>query len=89
MFLIFGSIFRAAFGQSPLLGDYWPVLLMVVGVWLLIKPFFRRKRKVEVVVNMEKEDDTKVVEAEVVEDWEAELDDAIEAADQAAEEASE
>ena len=89
MFLIFGSIFRAAFGQSPLLGDYWPVLLMVVGVWLLIKPFFRRKRKVEVVVNMEKEDDTKVVEAEVVEDWEAELDDAIEAADQAAEKESE
>jgi len=86
MFLIFGSIFRAMFGQSPLLGDYWPVLLMVVGLWLLVKPFFRRRRKAEVVVNVQKEDDTKVVEAEVVEDWEAELDSAIDAADQAADE---
>ena len=86
MFLIFGSIFRATFGQSPLLGDYWPVLLMAVGLWLLIRPFFRRRRKAEVVVNVQKEDDTKVVEAEVVEDWESELDSAIEAADQAADE---
>lgn len=86
MFLIFGSIFRATFGQSPLLGDYWPVLLMAVGLWLLIRPFFRRRRKAEVVVNVEKEDDPKVVEAEVVEDWESELDSAIEAADQSADE---
>lgn len=86
LFLIFGSIFRATFGQSPLLGDYWPVLLMAVGLWLLIRPFFRRRRKAEVVVNMQKEDDPKVVEAEVVEDWEAELDSAIEAADQSADE---
>jgi hypothetical protein len=86
MFLIFGSIFRAMFGQSPLLGDYWPVLLMVVGLWLLIRPFFRRRRKAEVVVNVQEEDDTKVVEAEVVDDWEAELDSAIDAADQAADE---
>ena len=86
MFLIFGSIFRATFGQSPLLGDYWPVLLMAVGLWMLIRPFFRRRRKAEVVVNVQKEENPKVVEAEVVEDWEAELDSAIEAADQSADE---
>ena len=62
LFLIFGSIFRAAFGQSPLLGDYWPVLLMAVGLWMLIRPFFRRSKKAEVVVTIET-DDAEVLEA--------------------------
>ena len=44
MFLIFGSIFRATFGQDPFLGKYWPALLIVFGLWLLVRPFFRRSR---------------------------------------------
>jgi hypothetical protein len=78
MFLIFGSIFRAMFGQSPLLGDYWPVLLIVVGLWSLIRPFFRRKRKAEVVVNVSASTDTVDATAEDVTDWEAELESALE-----------
>ena len=93
MFLIFGSIFRAAFGQSPLLGDYWPVLLMALGLWLLIRPFFRRKKKAEVIVTVSDERVAENVAAsvadEVVEDWENELDEAIEAADQMAEDLEE
>ena len=85
LFLIFGSIFRAAFGQSPLLGDYWPVLLMAVGLWMLIRPFFRRSKKAEVVVTIET-DDAEVLEAEAEEDWETELEEAIEAADQTTDE---
>jgi hypothetical protein len=77
MFLIFGSIFRVAFGQSPLLGDYWPVLLMVVGLWLLIKPFFRRHKKAEVVVNISTDAEVSEVEAaaeEFVQEVVAEVD---------------
>lgn len=85
MFLIFGSIFRAAFGQTPMLGDYWPVLLIVFGLWLLIKPFFRRKRKAGVTVTISTGDDAAMVETEaqqyvqevVADDWEAELDQAL------------
>jgi hypothetical protein len=47
MFLIFGSFFRAIFGQSPFLGDYWPLLLVGVGLWMLIRPFFRRSKPEE------------------------------------------
>jgi hypothetical protein len=98
MFLIFGSMFRAAFGQSPLLGDYWPVLLMVAGLWLLIKPFFRRSRKgkAEVVVNISTGDEAELVEVEKMaekivkeiveeptEDWEAALDEALDDQDDA------
>lgn len=82
MFLIFGSIFRAAFGQSPLLGDYWPLLLVGVGLWLLIRPMFRKKKKsVEYVVDISSGDKAEVVEVEDVmepetaeEDWEAKMD---------------
>ena len=41
LFLIFSSIF----GANPL-GQWWPVLLIILGVWLLIQPLFR-KRKTE------------------------------------------
>jgi hypothetical protein len=37
-FLIFGSFF----GKVPL-GDYWPVLVILLGVWLLIRTVFRPK----------------------------------------------
>lgn len=79
MFLIFGSIFRATFGQSPILGDYWPLLLIALGLWVLVKPFFRSKSKEsKVVVNIESSDDSEAYVEEPVEDWEAELDAALE-----------
>ena len=49
LFLIFGSIFRAAFGQSPLLGQYWPVILIVVGLWMFIRSFFRKSKPGKVI----------------------------------------
>ena len=39
LFLIFSSIF----GANPL-GQWWPVLLIGLGLWLLIQPLFRRKQ---------------------------------------------
>jgi hypothetical protein len=85
LFLIFGSIFRATFGQTPLLGDYWPLLLVAVGLWLLIRPLFRRgKKSPKIVVNISSGDEAEIVdaapeaapepEAEAKEDWEAEMD---------------
>ena len=38
LFLIFSSIF----GANPL-GPWWPVLLILLGVWLLIQPLFRKR----------------------------------------------
>ena len=38
LFLIFSSIM----GANPL-GDWWPILLILLGLWLLIQPLFRRK----------------------------------------------
>ena len=62
LFLIFGSFFRAIFGQTPFLGEYWPVLLIAVGLWMLIRPFFRLSRS-EDMVEMEMD----VIEEEVEE----------------------
>jgi hypothetical protein len=39
LFLVFGSFL----GGLDLLGDYWPVLLILLGAWLLIRPLFGRK----------------------------------------------
>lgn len=38
MFLVFGSVFGAG-----LLGDYWPLILIFFGLWILIQPLLRRK----------------------------------------------
>jgi hypothetical protein len=38
LFVVFGSLF----GGLNLLGDYWPALLILLGVWILIQPLFRR-----------------------------------------------
>lgn len=40
-FLIFGSWF----GGVPF-GDYWPILVILLGIWLLIKSLFRSKRSI-------------------------------------------
>lgn len=37
LFLIFGSFL----GGPNLLGDYWPVLLILLGGWLLVRPWLR------------------------------------------------
>ena len=41
MFLVFGAFW----GFRPL-GNYWPVLLIAIGLWLIVKPFLK-KTKVE------------------------------------------
>lgn len=38
MFAIFGS-----FLGGGALGNYWPILLILFGVWILIQPLFRRR----------------------------------------------
>lgn len=37
LFLIFGSFFG-----FPLLGDYWPILLILVGLWTIVRGLLRR-----------------------------------------------
>jgi hypothetical protein len=39
LFLIFSSIF----GANPL-GAWWPVLLIILGLWLLVQPLFRKRQ---------------------------------------------
>ena len=39
MFVIFSSFL----GGQNLLGPYWPVLLILLGLWFLIQPLFRKK----------------------------------------------
>lgn len=41
LFLVFGSLF----GEMDYLGDYWPVLLILLGFWVLISYFLRGPRK--------------------------------------------
>lgn len=38
------AVFGAFFGAS-VLGTYWPVLLIVFGLWVIIQPLFKRKPK--------------------------------------------
>ena len=55
LFLIFGSLF----GGLDLLGDYWPVLLILLGFWILISYFLRgpKKKKRVVITTPEEEDE--------------------------------
>jgi hypothetical protein len=41
--LILFIVFGAFLGGPNLLGDYWPVLLILLGLWLLVRPFFRSR----------------------------------------------
>ncbi len=41
--LILFFIFASIMGGWNLLGDYWPVLLILLGVWLLIRQLFRSR----------------------------------------------
>ncbi len=38
------SVFGSFFGALGLLGDYWPVLLILLGVLLLVSPLLRARR---------------------------------------------
>jgi hypothetical protein len=44
LFAIFSSIFRPMFGQPTILGQYWPLLLILLGVILLLQAFFRMRK---------------------------------------------
>ena len=39
LFIVFASIF----GKIGLFGPYWPALLILLGLWLLVRAFWRRK----------------------------------------------
>jgi hypothetical protein len=68
LFLIFGSFFRAVFRDPPFLGDYWPVLLIVFGLWMLIRPFIRRSKPDEVVaMQMDEIDEIEEIEENIEE----------------------
>jgi hypothetical protein len=41
--LILFFIFASIMGGWNLLGDYWPVLLILLGLWLLIRQLFRSR----------------------------------------------
>ncbi|MEK6222770.1 MAG: hypothetical protein N2D54_11045, partial [Chloroflexota bacterium] len=45
LFLIFGSFFRYIFGEEPFLGDYWPILLILAGLWNLVKPMVSNRNR--------------------------------------------
>lgn len=40
-------IFTAIFGGWNPLGIYWPILVILYGLWLLARPFFRSKKRIE------------------------------------------
>ena len=43
--LILFVIFAAFLGGPNLLGNYWPALLILLGLWMLIRPLFRSRRR--------------------------------------------
>ncbi|MEA2008003.1 MAG: hypothetical protein U9O54_02700 [Chloroflexota bacterium] len=40
--LILFTVFGSFFGDLGVVGDYWPVLLILLGLGLLVRPFLRR-----------------------------------------------
>jgi len=40
--LVLFAVFGSFFGALGLMGDYWPVLLILLGLVLLVSPFLRR-----------------------------------------------
>lgn len=82
LFIIFGSIFRATFGQEPFFGDYWPILLIAAGLLILGRSLFRttKRKEPKVIVNIESGDEAEIYveEPQAEEDWEKELDNSFE-----------
>ena len=73
MFLIFSTFFRFIFDQPQFLGKSWPVLLIVWGLWMMVKPYFRKRRKISVVIG----DDNDALDAMFDEDEEEEVEEVI------------
>jgi hypothetical protein len=40
--LVLFLFFAAFLGGLNLLGPFWPILIILLGLWLIIRPFFRR-----------------------------------------------
>jgi hypothetical protein len=36
------NIFATFLGGPSLLGPFWPVLIILLGLWLIVRPLFRR-----------------------------------------------
>lgn len=52
LFGVFGGLFYDSVGGPEFLAglsDYWPVLLIMIGLWILLRPIFKRKRQAEVI----------------------------------------
>ncbi len=43
--LIMFALFASFLGGRNLFGPYWPVLLIILGLWLLLRPMWRSSRK--------------------------------------------
>ena len=43
--LILFAIFASFLGGQNIFGPYWPVLLILLGLWLLVRPFWRSRRE--------------------------------------------
>jgi len=43
--LVIFAIFGSLFGGLDWLGPYWPVLLIVLGLWFLVRPWLRPRRQ--------------------------------------------
>lgn len=41
LFVVFSAVLGPLVGGAPLLGAYWPVVLIVLGLWLLARPWVR------------------------------------------------
>ncbi len=41
--LVLFTVFGSFLGGLNLLGPYWPVLLIVLGLWVLVRPLFRSR----------------------------------------------
>jgi hypothetical protein len=44
--LILFGIFGSFLGGPPLLSQFWPVLIILVGLWLLVRSFFRPRPEI-------------------------------------------
>ncbi|UCH60714.1 MAG: hypothetical protein JSV61_04350 [Anaerolineales bacterium] len=40
--LVLFAIFSSFLGGNNLLGAYWPVLLILLGLWMVVRPLFKR-----------------------------------------------
>lgn len=46
-FLILSTFFRSIFNQDQILGNYWPIILIIAGIWELLKPALSNRKKKE------------------------------------------